>query len=122
MLEKNYNEIVRFVVAASAVEAHELFRRLPAGVRSDIEQALQQEDFVLRYDTRSKRAFYLSRHGPGVMMWSWNRVLSHEEAAALLTHLIDLDEPLNESFANQVYVRATGRRATSREYGDTQPG
>ena len=111
MHRKQCNAVVQHYLAESQDDFKEVIAELPAIACQDLEEALNLEGRVLRYDAPSQRAFCMERLSPTLSIWIWQGVQTYEEAARLLTRLVDSDEPLGEMVASAAYVQATGREA-----------
>jgi hypothetical protein len=109
MLDKTFNDVVRYILAVTPREVEEVVEHLPENVRNELHHALDQEGKVRRYDEDSCQAYYLSREGSGLSIWIWSEIRSHQEAGRLLALLVNPPEPLNEGRANELYAHATGR-------------
>ena len=108
-LDKAFNRIVRYQVAANGREADEVIALLPFIVSLGLEQELAACKEAHRYDLDSKRAYSFQLESNRLHIWIWNEVDDYVEAGILLTLIASRDKDLSEEFANETYLRATGR-------------
>ena len=109
MLQRTYNEIVGFMLAANGDEFAQILALLPEDVKGGLMEELQKLSDAHRYDTAAQRAYYFELQGTGVAVWSWNHVHRPHEAGELIFHVVGSTAPLDEKRANECYARATGR-------------
>ena len=109
MLQRTYNEIVSFMLAANGDEFAQILALLPEDVKGGLMEELQKLSDAHRYDTLAQRAYYFELQGTGVAVWTWNHVYRPHEAGELIFHVVSSAMPLNEERAIECYVRATGR-------------
>ena len=110
MFAKAFNDVVRLAIANTPSELAEALSPLPHGVRYGVACDLDDAGRAHRYDRSRERAYYLSRHEQGVLVWRWNYVASYAEAGRLLTIVLSLGVPLNGQVASRVFTQATSRR------------
>jgi hypothetical protein len=110
MLERIYNNIVRFTLATTPAEIAEVFARLPDVVSQGLAAELDVAGDVHRYDADTKRVYYFEQEGTTLKMWSWNEVHRPHEAGELIFLVVSSSVPLDEKPASDFYERATGRR------------
>ena len=109
MLERTYNNIVRYMLATSAAEIAEVFARLPVGVTQGLASELDVAGDVHRYDADAKRVYYFEQAGTNLAVWSWNDVHRPHEAGELIFLVVGSRAPLDEELANEFYAQATQR-------------
>lgn len=112
MLQRTYNDIVRYTLASTAAEVAELFARLPDSVSRGLAAELEVAGDVHRYDADAKRVYYFEQKGTQLAVWSWNEVHRPHEAGELIFLVVDSRAPLDEKLANEFYERATRRKVT----------
>jgi hypothetical protein len=111
MLEKTYNAVVQYTLATTAEEVSEVFARLSKAVVRGLVAELDVAGDVHRYDPDKKCAYYFARHENNLAVWSWNEVHRPHEAGELIFLVVSSVSPLDETLANEFYLRATGRTA-----------
>ena len=111
-LDSAFNRIVRYQVAASRSEADEVIAHLPFVVSNGLDAELSVCREAHRYDVEAKRAYRFQLEGDRLHIWIWNEVETYVEAGNLLSLIVSLERDLSEQFANEVYMRATGRSAS----------
>jgi len=109
MFTKTFNDVVRLALASTPGELGDALAPLPHGVRYGVACDLEGEGTAHRYDSPRERAFYLSRHESGVLVWRWNYVATYEEAGKLLAMAIALGGALNGQAASRIFSKATRR-------------
>ncbi len=109
MFTKTFNEVVRLVLASTPGELGDALAPLPHGVRYGVACDLEGEGMAHRYDSPRERAFYLTPHERGVLVWRWNYVASYEEAGKLLAMAIALGSAMNGQAASRIFSKATCR-------------
>ena len=110
MFAKAFNDVVRLAIASTPQELGEALSPLPHGVKYGVACDLDDAGRAHRYDRSRERAYYLSRHDQGVLVWRWNYVASYAEAGRLLAMVHSLGVPLNGQVASRVFTQATNRR------------
>jgi len=113
MLEKNYNDVVRYIHATTAEEFGQVLALLPDMVKAGLAEEVQKLTDAHRYDAAAKCAYYVARNGSGVTVWSWNHVYRPHEAGELIFRVVSSRAPLDETLANEFYALATGRNVTN---------
>ena len=108
-LDSAFNRIVRYQVAVHGSEADEVIARLPFIVSLGLEQELAACKEAHRYDLEAKRAYSFQLESNRLHIWIWNEVIDYLEAGNLLTLIVSSEKELSEEFANETYLRATGR-------------
>jgi hypothetical protein len=109
-LDTSLNRIVRFQIVPDPNLEHVL-ERLPADVSTGLAAELRVSDEAHRYDLQAQCAYYFRSAGNALLIWIWQEVETYEEAARLLTLIVDLKGELGEETASDLYRRATGRSA-----------
>lgn len=109
MFTKTFNDVVRLAFACTARELGDALAPLPHGVRYGVACDLECEGTAHRYDTPRERAFFLSHHERGILVWRWNYIASYEEAGKLLAMAIALGSRLNGDAASRIFSKATRR-------------
>ena len=66
-----YSDEVTFYLAHSRDEAEALAADMPRAIRGGLAESLDSEGVVLRYGARNRCAFHVTRHGPGLAVWTW---------------------------------------------------
>src|SRR5687768_16904973 len=112
MLEKTYNDVVRYIQATTADEVEQVLAPLPDGVREGLAEEVRKFGDGHRYDPTAKRAYYFERQGTGVAVWCWNHVYRPHEAGELIYRVVSSSASLDENLANACFARATGRTVT----------
>ena len=110
MFAKAFNDVVGLAIANTPGELVEALSPLPHGVKYGVACDLDDAGRAHRYDRSRERAYYLSRHDQGVVVWRWNYVASYAEAGRLLAMVLSLGVPLNGQVASRVFTQATSRR------------
>ena len=110
MFAKAFNDVVRLAIANTPGELVEALSPLPHGVKYGVACDLDDDGHAHRYDRSRERAYYLSRHDHGVVVWRWNYIASYAEAGRLLAMVLTLGVPLNGRVASRVFTQATSRR------------
>jgi hypothetical protein len=109
MFAKSFNDVVRLAIANTPGELVEALSPLPHGVRYGVACDLEDAGRAHRYDRSRERAYYVSRHDQGVVVWRWNYVASYAEAGRLLAMVRSLGAPLNGQVASRLFTQATHR-------------
>lgn len=112
MFEKAYNAVVHHLVARDNGEVEQVFAYLPRVVADGLLRSLDEAGEAYRYDADAQRAYFFSRDGAEVNVWSWNNVRSAQEYSELVALIVRLDQPLDDEQANKIYLGATGRGAS----------
>jgi len=109
MLRRTYNPVVQCAEASTPSGIEALFGDLPSVVRRQVLVDLQHRRTAQHYDSTSGQAYFFSRQGKELVVWTWCCLASSDEAARLLSSLDSLAGPLNEETASAQFERATGR-------------
>ena len=110
MFAKAFNDVVGLAIASTPRELGEALSPLPHGVRYGVACDLDDAGRAHRYDRARERAYFLSHHDHGVVVWRWNYIASYAEAGRLLAMVLSLGVPLNGEVASRVFTQATRRR------------
>jgi len=109
-LDTSLNRIVRFQIVPDPNLEHVL-EQLPSDVSTGLAAELRVSAEAHRYDLQAQCAYYFRSAGNALLIWIWQEVETYEEAARLLTLIVDLKGELGEETASELYRRATGRSA-----------
>ncbi len=104
-----FNNAVRYQLVTDPTEIDQAIAVLPSLVTDGLTEELSAGNEAHRYHLDSKRAYYFQRDGDNLHIWIWNEVDSYEEAASLLTLIVNLSCQLTEERAHEIYVCATSR-------------
>jgi hypothetical protein len=110
MFSRAFNDVVHLAIAKTPGELVEALSPLPHGVKYGVACDLDGEGRAHRYDRARERAYYLSRHDEGIVVWRWNYITAYAEAGRLLAMVLSLNVPLNGQVASRVFTQATRRR------------
>ena len=105
MLRKKCSEQVSYSVAVDPAEVEQLTAELPEQVRKNLQESLDRELVVLRYDAVTRCAYCVAREGNTLIAWLWCEMGLHA-AGHLLSAIIEIDEPMTEELALKLYERA----------------
>ena len=109
MLRRKCSEQVSYSVAANPAEVIELTEELPERVRENLQDNLDREIVVLRYDVLSRCAYYVAREADNLIAWLWCE-MGLRAAGQLLSAVIEMDEPMSERRALELYEIASLQR------------
>ena len=98
-----------YSVAVNPAEVIELTEELPERVRENLQDNLDREIVVLRYDAVTWCAYYVAREGQNLIAWLWCEI-GLRAAGQLLSAVIAMDEPMSERKALELYEIATLQR------------
>jgi hypothetical protein len=108
VLRRKCSEQVSFSVAVNPAEVEELTEELPDKLRANLQDNLDREIVVLRYDAVTRCAYYVAREGGNVIAWLWCE-MGLRAAGQLLSAIIEIDEPMSEKLALQLYELASAQ-------------
>jgi hypothetical protein len=106
VLRRKCSEQVSHSVAANAAEFTELAEELPERIRANLQENLDREIVVLRYDAVTRHAYYVAREGDSLVVWLWCEMGLHA-AGQLLSTVIEMNEPMSEERALELYELAS---------------
>jgi len=109
---RTYNEVVKRAEASTPSGIETLFGALPSVVRRKVIVELQERCTAQHYDSASGHAYFFTRLGTELVVWTWRCLTSSDEANRLLSKLNSLAGTLNAETASSLYERATGRSVT----------
>lgn len=109
MFTKTFNDVVCLALACTPRELGDALAPLPHGVKYGVACDLEDAGRAHRYDSPRERAYYLTRHDRGVIVWRWNYIASYEEAGKLLAMAIAFGNQLNGKVASRIFSKATRR-------------
>ena len=79
-----------------------LMSELPASIRKDLQESLDRERVVLRFDAINRCAYYITREKNALIVWLWCE-LRARAAGHLLAAIVAANEPMNERLALELY-------------------
>jgi hypothetical protein len=103
------SEQVSYSVAVDPAEVKELTEELPERLRENLQNNLDREIVVLRYDAVTGCAYYVAREGEKLWAWVWCE-MGLRAAAQLLSAVIEMNEPMREKMALELYELASLQR------------
>jgi hypothetical protein len=106
VLRRKCSEQVSYSVAVYPDEVEELTAELPEQVRKNLQESLNREIVVLRYDAVTRCAYCVARDGDSLVAWLWCEMGLHA-AGQLLSAIIEIEQPMTEELALELYKRAT---------------
>jgi hypothetical protein len=106
VLRRKCSEQVSYSVAVNPAEVTELTEELPERVRENLQDNLDREIVVLRYDAVTRCAYYVAREGDNLIAWLWCE-MGLRAAGQLLSAVIEMDEPMGERKALELYDLAS---------------
>ena len=112
MKRRTYNQVVECIEASTPSGIETLFGDLPSVVRRKVIVDLQERRTAQHYDSDSGHAYFFTRLGTELVLWTWRCLASLDEAGRLMSKLNSLAGTLNEETASSLYERATGRSVT----------
>jgi hypothetical protein len=92
-------------VAVNPEEVKELTEELPEKIRKNLQESLDREIVVLRYDAVTRCAYYVAREGQNLVVWLWCEMGLHA-AGQLLSAVIEINESMSEERALALYELA----------------
>jgi hypothetical protein len=101
---------VHHLAVESGAEFDQVVAYMPRMIAYGLVKTIEEAGEAACYDAGSQRAYFISRHGTTVNIWSWDGIRSAAEFAELLALIARLDVPLDLDQASNAYVAATGRR------------
>lgn len=105
MLRRKCSEQVSYSVAVNPEEVKELTEELPEKIRKNLQESLDREIVVLRYDAVTRCAYYVAREGQNLVVWLWCEMGLHA-AGQLLSAVIEINESMSEERALALYELA----------------
>ena len=105
MLRRKCSEQVSYSVAVNPGEVKELTEELPEKIRKNLQESLDREIVVLRYDAVTRCAYYVAREGQNLVVWLWCEMGLHA-AGQLLSAVIEINESMSEERALALYELA----------------
>jgi hypothetical protein len=105
VLRRKCSEQVSYSVAVNPGEVKELTEELPEKIRKNLQESLDREIVVLRYDAVTRCAYYVAREGQNLVAWLWCEMGLHA-AGQLLSAVIEMNEPMSEERALELYELA----------------
>ena len=109
MLQRTYNQVVSYILAATPEEFEQVLAVVPSSWREGLVTEMEDLGDANRYDAGMQRAYYFERQGSNVVTWTWNYVLRPHEGGELIVLVVSSPGPLDEILANECYARATRR-------------
>jgi hypothetical protein len=105
VLRRKCSEQVSYSVAVNPEEVKELTEELPEKIRKNLQESLDREIVVLRYDAVTRCAYYVAREGQNLVVWLWCEMGLHA-AGQLLSAVIEINESMSEERALALYELA----------------
>ena len=119
MNSRTYNQVVQCAEASTPSGIETLFGDLPSVVRRKVIVELQERCTAQHYDSGSGHAYFFTRLGTELVVWTWRCLTSIDEAGRLLSKLNSLPGTLNAETASSLYERAIGRSVTEPHLSDS---